>query len=418
MVISKTTVHDLVASDKTYYVWDERLAGFGVRVTPGGCKTYVAKLLVDGRQSWIKIGRDTDLTATEARSIAQAARNAAAKGNDPAKEKQARREAVTMSALLDEFHTRHVSTLRKNTQIGYGEAEKVVRAALGKRLAPSITREDLDDIVYGCGEHHAMANKIIGFCKILFDRAIDWGRYPGPVNPARKAKRYRDQKRERFLTGEEIARLAQAIESHPEITPVVGLAIRFLLLTGLRIGEARDLLWKQVDVEAGKITFKRDDHKTGETSGAKTIPLNHGAIEILNSVPRIHENPYVFVGRRKGKGLGCYLARAWRTIRDSAGLNDGLEAGGEKIVTHSLRHTFATEQLAQGIELALVGKMVGHVSLASTSRYAHLVVDRARVASTLGSANILEKLGPLQPLPVSINGVKDAPADPTEDWSI
>ena len=124
--------------------------------------------------------------------------------------------------------------------------------------------------------------------------------------------------------------------------------------------------------------FYLSDSKTG----AKTIPLNGPALEVLSNAERIEGNPYVIVGTAEGAHL-TDLQKPWRRVRKVAGL--------EGVRIHDLRHTFASEAVMRGESLPMVGRILGHTQPQTTARYAHLADDplqRAseRIASSLEQA--------------------------------
>lgn len=77
-------------------------------------------------------------------------------------------------------------------------------------------------------------------------------------------------------------------------------------------------------------------------------------------------------GARPGQPLNGYHSQ-WKELRDEVGLPD--------CRPHDLRHTFASYGLSAGHGLDVIGQLLGHVSLQSTRRYAHLVEDAGRAAA-------------------------------------
>jgi len=110
------------------------------------------------------------------------------------------------------------------------------------------------------------------------------------------------------------------------------------------------------------------DSKTGQ----KPIYLNKAALELLSSIPRLANNPYVIVGGKPGAHL-VNLQKPWRRIRSAAGLDD--------VRLHDLRHTFASFGAIGGISLPIIGGLVGHSQPGTTARYAHLSNDPLMAAS-------------------------------------
>lgn len=210
----------------------------------------------------------------------------------------------------------------------------------------------------------------------MFTVAHTWGVRTDGVNPCWKVKRYKEMKRERYLTADELARLGQVLrESNSE--PEAVSCIQLLLLTGCRLGEIQKLKWDYVDLDAGLLRLP--DSKTG----AKLVAIGHAVIEVFKTIPRIERNPYVITGQVEGQHL-TDMQRPWRRLRKLAGL-DGLRI-------HDLRHSFASDALQLGEDLPMIGKLLGHTQVQTTARYAHLKTDPIRMAADKVAGAIAQAL--------------------------
>jgi integrase len=210
------------------------------------------------------------------------------------------------------------------------------------------------------------------------------------TNPARRIEQFKERRRERFLTGEELQRLGLAIrEAETKGIPWrvdetkakakhlpkakhrltrIGLAaaaaIRLLLFTGCRLREILHLKWEQVDLERGLLFLA--DSKTGR----KTVILNAPALAVLAGLDRL--GSYVVPGDDPEKPRAD-LKRPWEAVARRAGL-DGVRL-------HDLRHTYASFGAGGGLGLPIIGKLLGHMQASTTQRYAHLDADPLRRAS-------------------------------------
>ena len=205
---------------------------------------------------------------------------------------------------------------------------------------------------------------------------------PDGSNPCRHVEKYKETKRERFLSEAELAQLGEALreaETDKSASPWVIAAIRLLTLTGARLSEVLTLRWDYVDFE--RATIRLPDSKTG----AKTLYLNAPALEVLSGIPRLEDNPHVICGERKGAHL-VNLQKPWRRIRQAAGLGD--------VRIHDLRHSFASVAAAGGMSLPLIGALLGHSQPATTARYAHLSSDPLRAASDAIAGRIAGAMAP------------------------
>ena len=109
------------------------------------------------------------------------------------------------------------------------------------------------------------------------------------------------------------------------------------------------------------------------------IKLGAAAQEVLNGVEAA-DSPHVFPDPRDASRPTRNLDWAWAGIRKAAGLED--------VRVHDLRHSFASMGVAGGSGLFLIGKLLGHAHVATTSRYAHLADDPLKDAADRISASI------------------------------
>jgi integrase len=98
-------------------------------------------------------------------------------------------------------------------------------------------------------------------------------------------------------------------------------------------------------------------------TGAKVVHLGQPAIDVLENIGRLQDNPWVIVGALPGARLSD-LQPFWRRVRARAGLKD--------VRIHDLRHTFASTAVSAGQGLPMIGKLLGHTQVQTTARYAHL----------------------------------------------
>lgn len=203
----------------------------------------------------------------------------------------------------------------------------------------------------------------------MFSLAEVWGLRPDGSNPCLHVKKYSEQKRERFLSPEEFAALGKAlreIEADDSETQSAINAIRLLMLTGCRLNEIMTLKWGYVDLRGRE--FRLPDSKTG----AKIVHFGETVAEVLKSIEKLDNNPWVIIGRKEGARL-TDLQHPWRPIRARAGLPD--------VRIHDLRHSYASGALALGEDLPMIGKLLGHTQMQTTARYAHLANNPVKAAA-------------------------------------
>jgi integrase len=247
---------------------------------------------------------------------------------------------------------------------------------LGHHRIADLTRADVAELHHQLRGHPYQANRSLAVLSKMMTLGEAWGLRADARNPCRHVKKYREQKRERYLTKEELRRLGGALgdaERGGTESPFSTAAVGLLILTGARLMEILTLRWEYVDFENEVLRFP--DSKTG----AKLIHLNEPAIKLLQAMPRIGANPHVVAGTKDGAPL-VNLQKAWRRICAKAGLTD--------VRLHDLRHSFASVAVGAGMSLPMIGKLLGHTQPATTARYAHLAADPVRAASNLIGAEI------------------------------
>lgn len=242
---------------------------------------------------------------------------------------------------------------------------------LGTLKIIDVTRADVVELHQGLKETPYQANRVLGVLSIMFTLADTWGVRTDGINPCWKVKRYKEVKRERYLTPDELARLGKVLRE-ADGEPEAATCIRLLLLTGCRLGEIQTLKWDYVDVRAG--VLRLPDSKTG----AKVVPVGKAVLDVLVGLPRIEGNPYVITGKVEGQYL-TDIQKPWRRLRARAGL--------DTLRIHDLRHSFASDALQLGADLTMIGRLLGHTQVQTTARYAHLKTDPIReTANTVASA--------------------------------
>ena len=353
-------------------VWDADVSGFGVRCRASGSRHYVLKFRVGGRQRWITIGRHgAPWTPHTARLEARRLLGEVVAGRDPADARDSGKTAPTVADLAGRFMREHVEAKRKpRTAREYRRLlDKAVLPALGKRRIIDVVRSDIARLHHAMSETPYQANRVLALLSKLFNWAELHGYRPDGSNPCRHVERYREHKRERFLSQAELARLGETLAAgvrEGAETRFIIAAIRLLLFTGARLGEILGLRWEYVDIE--RACLRLPDSKTGQ----KVLYLNAPALEVLAELPRVEGNPFVVCGEREGAHL-VNLEKPWRRIRARAGLDD--------MRLHDLRHSYASFGAAGGLSLPMIGKLLGHTQAATTERYAHLAADPVRAAN-------------------------------------
>ena len=360
--LTKRAVEAIKPTEKDFVVWDDDLPGFGLRVKPSGIKSYIVqyKNMVGRSRRWT-IGKHGVVTAALARKDALQIKARVAKGEDPVSQKNAVRVAPTVNQLLDRYLKEHVAVHNKPSTRAVTEilVRRFLRPYLGSLKVASVLRDDIEKLHRKMSSTPRQANLVIATASTIFNLAEVWGMRPDGSNPTRLVKRYPENKRDRFLSMEELGRLGGSLkqaETEQTEQPNVLAVIRLLALTGCRLSEILTLKWDYIDFKQGVFNFP--DAK----AGARRQALSAAALEILTGIDSVVGVDWVLLNKTNTGPIDkSNMERAWRRIRKRADLED--------VRLHDLRHTVGTMAGASGANAFLVRDLLGHKTLAMTGRY-------------------------------------------------
>lgn len=157
-----------------------------------------------------------------------------------------------------------------------------------------------------------------------------------------------------YMTDEELSRLLTVLENWPYDDSAA--FIKFALFTGLRRGELFKLQWDHLDFERGLLTLPDPKGKK-----SVTVPVCQEALGVLAGLHRFSD--FVFPGKNGGQRTD--FKGPWLRIRKAAELPANFRF-------HGVRHHFASTLVSNGVDLAVVGKLLSHKQAQTTMRYARL----------------------------------------------
>ncbi len=195
----------------------------------------------------------------------------------------------------------------------------------------------------------------------MITKAIDW--LMAEENPVKRVKLFKENnQRVRYLHEEELNRLLK--NSSPSLHAIVLFAVN----TGMRKGEIQNLKWADVNFQEGYIAIRE-----AKNGGGRYVPLNQTVKDILLTIKKHPESPYVFCAK---SGQPYNFRKSFETAITNSGIFD--------FRFHDLRHTFASRLAMRGVDLNTIRELMGHKSLDMTLRYSHLSKDhKARAVSIL-----------------------------------
>lgn len=195
----------------------------------------------------------------------------------------------------------------------------------------------------------------------------------------RMAKKTADARSRRSLSETELAEVCASVKGEMRVLFAVG------LYTGLRLGDAATLRWDAVDMASQVVTV--EPAKTAKRSGTVVrIPMHPELHAMLSETPQARRRGFVMPGTaRDYQRCQCTVSLRVRRVFEKCGMEtsqtiEGCRRARPLVGFHSLRHTFVSMSANAGTPLALVRRIVGHVSERMTERYYHESPDAARAA--------------------------------------
>ena len=368
--INKSNVDAFAPRATEAVLWDDKISGFGLKVTPAGAKSYLFQYRIGGRAGKtrrVTIGRHGSLTPDRARKEAGDLAAALAKGVDPQQAKQDRnRRAIDLafSSYADRFVD---DCLKVKWKASHHDGAALLRLyakpVLGSRPLTDITRADIRAVLAAAKGKVATSRNLFAVMRRLFRWAVSEGDLatspvigmePPPL-PARRA---------RVLSDAELKLVWQAASS---MAYPFGPLFRLLAITGQRLEEISGLAWAELDRASAMWSLPSERAKNNQAS---QVPLSALAVAELDAL-----------AKRKGKTDGwpkrglvftttgeTSVSGHSRAKRRLDKLTAELGAQEPEPITlpqwrlHDLRRTFATGMQRLGVRFEVTEAVLNHVS--------------------------------------------------------
>jgi integrase len=378
-------------------LWDDEIPGFGLRIYPGGRKAFLISYRAAGRKRLMTLGAYGILTVEQARDRARALlAQVQTEASDPLADRDRARQGETLRDLCQAYMERHGEAKKSG-----GDDQRRIDSHLlplwGPLQVTAITRSDVARLHSRLGRSTRYeANRTLALLSKMFDLARRWGFVPEHhINPARDIDRFREVKRDRWVTPEELPRLAQAIDG--EMNGTARYALWLYLLTGCRKTELLRAQW--ADVDWTRAELRLPETKTGNVH---YIPLSGPALALLRDMPRVEGNPYILPGRgHRGMSVEdraqhpthlVNIQKPWNRVRIAAGVAD--------VRLHDLRRTVGSWLAQAGNSLHLIGRVLNHSNASTTQIYARFGDDTVRAALEQHGARLMGAAGLTPPAEV------------------
>lgn len=381
--INEKIIRDAIPDpERDYLIFDSEVTGFAIRIYRSGSRSFTFDYRIQGRQRRYRIGPWPEWTAVGARERARELRRQVDLEIDPHDAREFHRTAPNVTELIDRYIAEHLPKLASRSQADQiSMMRKLVQPVWGKRLVVDITKQDvaalLDDVAKGRARPHKAkpnnrarklqgskptpirANRLGQMLRKMFNLAIEWEWRVD--NPAQGFHQRIENSRERFLSIDEIKRLADALDAAEDERGAA--IIRMCMLTGARVGEVRTARFEDFNLEFG--TWSKPASTTKQRK-IHRIPISEDVARLVRQrrlcVPQ--GCPWLFPGEMPGQPVQ-ELRRFWLKMRSEARIED--------VRIHDLRHTFASLLVSGGASLEMIARLLGHSQMSTTQRYAHLM---------------------------------------------
>ena len=391
MKLTQKAVRSLVppaTGNRVFY--DDEIPGFGARITSNGVVSFVLEYRINGRHRRYTVGRLSDLTVLAARERAIQLRGKIIDGIDPLQQRLDAQSEPTMDDLAKDYLERYAKPHKRATSLRNDRQmlENTILPKIGSIRVRAVSRRDIESLHHGLKTTPYRANRVLALLSKMFSLAMEWGWRSD--NAVKGVPRYHEDKRETWLTGEQVEDLLAALDGYPDQSAAD--AIRLLIVTGAREGEVLGATWDQFDLKRG--IWTKPSHHTKQKKIEHT-PLSDAALQLLHRMHASRTSLPLFPGQ---KGARVTIRRPWGQVCKAARLARSEQVPGKRkkfltvwkptVRIHDLRHTFASHLVSSGESLHIVGKLLGHTQPQTTARYAHLADTAVRDAANRFATNL------------------------------
>lgn len=356
MKFTDTYIRNLKPQQK----WFEQIefSGLGIRVMPGGGKSWIFRFTFDGKRYKMTLGKYPGIGLKEARELMLDAEHLKEQGINPIEyaKQQLAKSDNTVKKLALSWYTHYVEKHLKRPLTVKKQIDGDITLLLGDwvldELETKHITQALDKIVKRGASVHA--NRVLSSLKQMFGYAVSRGTMS--TNPASNI-RARDiggheKPRERVLSLDEIKSLWLFLDGNDsQMAPQTRIAIKIILLTGVRTAELRLAKWSEINFDESLWTIPALHSKA---SMVHKVHLSDLTKQLFLQLKSLSRSDYVLTGIDYCHPLTeNALPRAIKRIQERVGISEW--------TAHDLRRTFAT-QLGEALQIdpVVIEKCLGH----------------------------------------------------------
>src|SRR4051812_30096036 len=370
--LTKTGFESLEPTAQEQVIWDGALPGFGVRIKPTGVRSYIVQYRNrhTGASKRMTIGQHGPLlTFEQAKRQARSLLADASHGQDPVEDRKHTRKAPTVADLASDYLANHAVPKKRPKSVREDRSmlDRIIVPKLGSKKVDAVGRRDIEAIHVALQDRPYQANRVLALLSKMFNLAVQW--HWRSDNPAKGINRYDEEKRDRWLSDDELRRFCRVLDEHPNQR--ASNAVRLQLLTGARLGEV--LKAERADFDLQRGVWTKPSHHTKQKR-REHVPLSAEAQTLVSAILSEQNagSPYLFPGDAPGKPLQD-IKKFWASVLRKTGIRS--------YRLHDNRHTYASHLVSSGLSLEIVGRLLGHTQASTTKRYAHVADDPLRAAT-------------------------------------
>lgn len=235
----------------------------------------------------------------------------------------------------------------------------------------TIDLEDFKHKLLSKGLSPGTAKHVLCLIRCVYNKMAQWELYDGRLPTTGFKMPKVDNARMRYLTPDEAENVLETLKQRD----ITWWRIAFISLhTGLRVGEVLALSRNDLDLARGVI------HVLDAKAGTRMANMSESVQAMFAELPSGSPSALIFPSVNGGERQSSDVSKIFYKAAKALGLNDGVTDRRQRVVFHTLRHTFGSWLAIRGVPLYTIGSLMGHSTLEMTKRYAHLCPDTKRAA--------------------------------------
>ena len=362
------------------FISSKKYEGIQYYIKSNGYKTYYVRYKDEfNRLCRVKIGCETEgVTESYCKNKRIEIINAQNKGEQPPKiVKNRQKNLLTLNDVADKYFIAKKD--QSSTYDRLGKYNKHLKPALGYKAITKISKSDLETLKLNIIEEKGLSKKTANFTMEMFSTIFNYGfkeELYESVNPASKVERYKiNNTRERYLRVHEINELYKKVKAYDfenNFGNIFELFTKLAVTTGARTNGI--LTIKKSDIDLQSDIIRIIDHKNGGEVYSGYITDTTREL-LTDHIKDLQYNDYILSINKENNEIISIrqIQTRLKPILDEL-FNTGIDVKDRKnrIVVHSLRHTFASQLAINDVPIRQIQELMNHKDIKQTMKYAKL----------------------------------------------